>query len=185
MTTLSDIPYASNTYSQVNPWVLILHQLDEASKPFPLSNARFIKFLQYIDSITTCQDHIKKNSTHEFTLFGFEENIRTWFYNNNPIPRNLEDITVFGGNGGRMFKAWARRYTKNIREVFTSEEFEQNLLMFGLKHVRDAMNDFEGNFGVLNLLEQDFGEIHSALSQCLEKAKRSCDNTVQTGVEET
>ncbi|UJR24454.1 hypothetical protein I4U23_005830 [Adineta vaga] len=182
---IRDITYDSHLYSQVDPWVLILEQRDESWTRFPFYSTKSIKFLQYFDSITTCQGYIRNNPTHQFTLFVSEDCICTWIYNNSPIPNNLKDIIVYGGNSGRMFKVWARRYTKNIREVLTFGQFEQYLLTFGLNHVLNAANHFTSDFGVLNLLKNDFEDICTALGQYGDKTKWPYADTLGMSVQET
>ncbi|CAF1338019.1 unnamed protein product [Adineta ricciae] len=178
------IKFSEVPYLDCQPWIIILHQLDESGTIIRLPTADALTFLRPFNDIIHCQNHIKSHERNPFALFGHEDNIRTWFYNNNIIPDNLEDIIVFGVDKKdlRSFKQWLRRYSRNIQTVLPTDQLERELIMFGMRHIENVLDDFQDP-NTKNLLKQDLQKLHAALDDCLMRINQILDNEIAMSVE--
>jgi len=172
MQTITDITFNNNIYSQVRHWVVVLYQIDGVALVIPLSNIDLLTYMQPFDEIPGCQNHITTNNHKTFTLFAYSENIATWFWNNNVIPENLDEIIIFCpfADEKDYWRKWTRRYTQKIKNVITYDAFEREALIFGMKYIDDLRLHFKNNGDILNILEDNYTRMCLALSNSFGRA---------------
>jgi hypothetical protein len=100
-----------------------------------------------------------------FTLFGYSDNIETWFWNNNPIPNNIDQIIIFCplNVDKNYLRNWTRRYTSKIRKVITYQQLLRELLLHGLELIENICEDFNGNPNTFDELKEYKNRIRLAL----------------------
>ncbi|CAF1124013.1 unnamed protein product [Adineta steineri] len=194
MSTIDNITFDDTIYSRGNHSALILHQKDESNRSISLPNAQLMTFLQPFKDMILCQNYIKNKEEeeqqqqqrrHEFTLFAYSENIYTWLWNNNVIPQNLNNITIFclSDNDKKFLTDWARRYTQRVKEVITCDKLERELLFFGMKFIEKMRSEYHDDEGILNLLDADHTRLRLALMYSLMEDVNRLDNDPRMGVQ--
>jgi hypothetical protein len=166
MTTINDIEFDANLYSQFDSWITTLYQINEGiALAIPLNNINLFRFIQHFNEIIPCQHFIKNNDQRTFTLFTYSDNIDTWLWNNNPIPDNLEQIIIFCpfADDRQYFRKWTRRYTRKVIDIITCKALERELLIFGMRYIDNLCSNFQGNQNTLQLLEKHRERIRLAL----------------------
>jgi hypothetical protein len=173
MTTINDIQFNRNLFSQFNPWNTILYQINEGIALFiHLSNVDLLTFIQPFDQIIPCQRFIKETDRRPMILFTYSDNIDTWLWNNNPIPDNLEEIIIFCPfpENIQYYKDWTRRYTRRVTNIFTYNILERELLIFGMRYIDNLRSNLQGNQETLQLLTEHREKIRLALINAFAQA---------------
>ncbi|CAF1264520.1 unnamed protein product [Adineta steineri] len=152
----------------------------------PLPYAHLMTFIQVFDDIARCQHHINSNKEKLFTLFAYSENIETWLLNNK-IPDHLHEIIIFclPTDDKQYLKSWTRRYTQKIKDIITYDELERDLLLFGMKYIKELYLYFQDDEGILNLLKEDHKKMGLALIDCLGKEINKQDTYIKLSIEST
>jgi hypothetical protein len=157
-------------FDQFISWTLLLYQLDGVSMVIPVPNADLMSFIQVFDNVIECQNRIR-NSQKKVTLFGYYENMQRWLAHDINIPNNLECVKIFCGSDDCFFvNGWAgnhiKRHKNTAFHIITFEELNHQLLSFGYRYIQKLRKQFKNDFGVLNLLDQDYREICKTLGNC-------------------
>lgn len=194
MTTLADLRYHRDLYSQFEPWALVLHQVadqhphpsDEEinAHPFPLPSAQDIHFAEPFNSTDACRDHIVSNTVRQFELFAFGDDLCVWLHNGHLVPSNLRRVIAFGvpSNDHEYFRGRIGRF-RSLGKVLTAEQFERNLLLDGMDHIQCMRRQFIQDQGILNLLNEDYRRLCRALERCVARDRDRLDISVHLAVE--
>ncbi|CAF1352000.1 unnamed protein product [Adineta steineri] len=159
--------------------------MNGSSIAIPLPSAHLMTFIQVFDDIARCQHHLNTNNEKLFTLFAYSENIEEWLRNNNIIPNCLDEIIIFclPTDDKQYLKSWTRRYTQKITDIITYDELERDLLLFGMKYIKDLYPYFQDDEGILNLLKEDHKKMGLALIDCLGKEINKQDTYIKLSIE--
>ncbi|CAF1366549.1 unnamed protein product [Adineta steineri] len=160
--------------------------MNGSSIAIPLPSAHLMTFIQVFDDLARCQHHINSNKEKLYTLFAYSENIETWLLNNK-IPDHLDEIIIFclPSDDKQYLKSWTRRYTQKIKDIITYDELERDLLLFGMKYIKDLYPCFQHDEGILNLLKEDHKKMGLALIDCLGKEINKQDTYIKLSIEST
>ncbi|CAF1308745.1 unnamed protein product [Adineta steineri] len=160
--------------------------MNGSSIAIPLPSAHLMTFIQVFDDLARCQHHINSNKEKLYTLFAYSENIETWLLNNK-IPDHLDEIIIFclPSDDKQYLKSWTRRYTQKIKDIITYDELERDLLLFGMKYIKDLYPCFQDDEGILNLLKEDHKKMGLALIDCLGKEISKQDTYIKLSIEST
>jgi hypothetical protein len=166
MQTISNLTFNGTVYSRADDLVAILHQIGGLSIFIPLPSANLIKFIHPFDTMRGCQNHIGRNNRKRFTLFAYITDMQEWLPTH-MIRENLADIIIFCSSPDEQnyWKAWARRYTKKVREVIVHNDLDRDLLIFGLKYIKALHWHFRHLQNERQPLAEDYNEICSALHE--------------------
>ncbi|CAF3354530.1 unnamed protein product [Rotaria socialis] len=168
MSTITDIVFNNTIYSPCDDWGLLLHQINGPSSLIEVQNAELIKFMRNFNDLTGCQNHIQENNDKHITLFVDDVNMQAWLLNGS-VDVNVDDINIFCRNiyDKEYFKRWKRRQERRIRNIITYDELNRELLLFGMKLIKELCVYFQDDHGILNLLEADYERIRLALINSL------------------
>ena len=187
MKTINDIPFDRLLYSQANHSILILYQTDGHLALFiKLTNASSMKFIESYNNIADCRDHIQGNHKKTFTLFIYSENFRTWLNNDYDIPKNLHEIILFypHSRNKEYIQHWTNHYSQ-VKNIIAHGELECELLLYGIKYIRELRLDYQDNQRILGLLVEDYKNLCSALKNCFTaKLNKSTDLVTRTSVKD-
>ncbi|CAF1086123.1 unnamed protein product [Rotaria magnacalcarata] len=168
MSIITDIVFNNTIYSPYDDWGLLLHQKSGPSSLITVPSAELITFMKNFNDLTGCQNHIQTNSDKNITLFVDDGNMQTWLLNDS-VEVNVDDINIFCRNiyDKEYFKRWKRRQERRIRNIITYDELNRELLLFGMKLIKELCVYFKDDHGILNLLEEDYERIRLALINSL------------------
>jgi hypothetical protein len=185
MPSITDITFNNTIFSQVNHWVVILHQPDERPSVIALPNAHLFTFIQPFDDMPWCQNYISSMNTKIFSLFAYSENIRTWLWNHNVIPDHLEEIIIYcpSPNDKKYLKAWSKRFTHKIKDIIECNELDRESLIFGMKYIKNLYPFFKDDVGILNLLKEEYRRIGVALIASLANEVSNDDDDIRPGAQ--
>jgi hypothetical protein len=121
-----------------------------------------MKFIEPYNNIDQCLDCIERNNEKTFTLFICSENFRTWLNNGNDIPENLHKIILFYPpfRNKKYCQFWTNHYSQ-VKNIIAHDELERELLLSGIKYVRELRLNYQDNQGTLRLLDEDYKGIDS------------------------
>jgi hypothetical protein len=156
MTTINDIQFDENLFSQFHSLVVLLYQINEGvCLSIPLSYRDSLTFVKTFDDISACQHFLTTNDQTTITLFTYCENIQTWLYNNNPIPENVSEIIIFCScpRDVQFYNYWIRRYTQKVTDVITINQLERQLLLIGMNYIKKLCLNLRDDDNTGQLLE--------------------------------
>jgi hypothetical protein len=174
MPTIDDIQFNDSIYGNAMNLTLLLYQLNEISVVIQLPNANLMSFICVFNDSIKCQELIDRNPRKMITLFAYEKNIQQWLTNNMNIPSNLQNIKIFCHSDDQFYiNEWTNRYRHRFNnfDVINFENLNYNLLSFGLEHIQRLRQEFQDDFGILNLLDRDYKHIcHCLGNYALQRA---------------
>ncbi len=176
MSTIDNIQFNNCIYGHATNWSLLLYQLNGISVVIPLPNANIMPFIRVFNDVIQCQNLIVRNPHKTITLFAYENNIHQWLTNNINMPSNLQNINIFCHSDDYLYVTdWTNRHRHRfnniIFHIIAFEHLNYNLLLFGLDHIQRLRREFQDDFGILNLLDQDYQKICDSLgNDALERA---------------
>jgi hypothetical protein len=164
MSTIGDTPFSATIYGHAIDWTLLLHQLSGVSIVIPLPDARLLSFIQIFQSMNECRNCITENHGKNITLYAYDGNMQQLLASNIDAPPNVKYIKIFYQLVDhyyvtRWVEYYRRRFQNVLFEIITIEELSNNILSFGLEHIRKLRKKFKDDFGILNRLDQDYKEI--------------------------
>ena len=166
MSTIDDIQFNRYIYEHAMHWALLLYQVTGISVVIPIPNADLLTFIRVLNDSTECYELIERNPPKIITLFAYENNIRQWLANETNLPDNLRSIKIFCHADDQFFvTGWIQRHRQLFNtivfDILDFDNLNHNLLLFGLKHIRELRREFEHENGILNLLDEDYRRICS------------------------
>jgi DNA-binding transcriptional regulator/RsmH inhibitor MraZ len=168
MLHIGNIQFNPYIYEHARDWTLLLYELNAPSAVIPLPNADLMSFIRVFDNTTQCQNHIMNNLEKMITLFGHDENMQLWLASNTEISNNLKYMNIFCNSDDYFFVThWIQNYKERLENtvfnIIIFEKLNHELLSFGVKYLRKLRKQFKNDFGVLNLLDQDYRRICQTL----------------------
>lgn len=177
METFDDIVFNEDLFADVDHRMLILYQLDDEgpSLYIHIPDIQFYTFLQSFNDIDRCQQTIADQNCKDFTLFSYSGNIERWLWNNNLIPKNLENIILFCPfeDDIEYLTDWTRTYTNRVRKVIYYKSLEKQILLEGIEYILNLIGFYQNNQNAIQLLNQIYLVMNRNLMRILQ-------NTIQT-----
>jgi hypothetical protein len=169
MKTINDIQFDKTIFPSYTKWSLILYQINGTSIAIPLPNANLMSFIHPFEDISHCQHHIGTNNQKECALFAYSDNFVDWTCNSNVIPANLKDIYIFCPDDDMDFiRQWANRFGQ-ITNIILYDKLDRELLIFGVKYLRDVRSYYKHDQGVWRLVNEDYIRICQALKDTFQQ----------------
>ena len=168
MSTIDHIQFNRDIYEHATNSTLLLYQLDGIAVAIPMPNANLMCFIQVFDNLLQCEDFIHTNAGKLITLFAYDKNLQRWLIQNSPVPNNIRNVKIFCHADDQLFLTrWINRYRHTYAnicfEIITFDDLNHALLEFGLKQIQRLREEFQSDFGILNVLDQDYREICQSL----------------------
>jgi hypothetical protein len=164
MQTISDIRFDNTIFPPYTKWTLLLYQMNAPGIAIPIPNANLMSFIRPFTHVFDCQNHIGTNNQKQCILFAYGDNFIELAGNSNVIPANLNDIKIFCPPDEYDFiRQWANRFGQ-VKNIIPYNELNRELLLFGVKYLREARSHFQHDQGVFNLLDADYKRMCATLT---------------------
>lgn len=169
MQTIENIIFNPILYTSADVWTLLLYQKIGVTIPICLCNAQLMSFIRVFNDILQCHNHIDINPRKMITLFAYYENIQQWLSMNLSIPNNINTIKIFCPlNDQVYFTNWAKRYmqrySSRIFDVFTFEELNHVLLLYGVELLKKRRPYLPSDSNLQDTLDSDYKKLCQALA---------------------
>ncbi|CAF2772022.1 unnamed protein product [Rotaria sp. Silwood2] len=167
MQTIDNIVFDDFVYPHARHLALLLYHMEGTHIAIPLPNAHLMSFIRVFRNTSDCQNHIVTNNEQDITLYVYEDNMGWLIMNSylNNIPQ-LRRISIFCSTPEEQ-KYWAthtRRYRERIEEPFLYNGLDFELLYFGIRYIRQVLEQLPNN----NAMRQSLQQNHRNMCQALQ-----------------
>jgi hypothetical protein len=100
----------------------------------------------------------------QILCFGYGDNFVELTCNSSVMPANLNDIKIFcPPDEDDFIRLWANRF-EQIKKIIPYNQLDQELLLFGIKYIREVRSHYRHNQVVFNFLNEGYKGMCAALA---------------------